>query len=170
MSLTGFYPGSFDPITNGHKDIIVRSIKFVDELIIGVGVHHGKTPYLSGEERVELIEVLAEELRQSTGKNIKVIQFSGLMVEAAVAYGATVIVRGLRDSADYAYEMQMSGMNKAMANGIETLLLPSSGEVRHIASKLVRQIETFGGDISKFVPPHVAEFLLTKKNWSAETD
>lgn len=168
MALTGFYPGSFDPITNGHLDIIERSLKFVDELVVGVGVHHGKTPYLTGEERVELIETLAADLRKSTGKSVKVIQFSGLMVEAATAYGAQVIVRGVRDSADYVYEMQMAGMNRAMADGLETLLLPSTGEVRHIAAKLVRQIETFGGDITSFVPPHVAQFLEAKKNWGSE--
>lgn len=167
MSLTGFYPGSFDPITNGHLDIIERSLHFIDELIIGVGVHHGKTPYLTGEERVELIETLAVDLRKTTGKTIKVIQFSGLMVEAATAYGAKVIVRGVRDSADYVYEMQMAGMNRAMSghgpDGLETLLLPSTGEVRHIAAKLVRQIEVFDGDITSFVPPHVAEYLEKKK-------
>lgn len=170
MALVGFYPGSFDPITNGHQDIISRAVKFVDDLIIGVGVHHGKTPYLTGEERVELIEVLAEEQRKISGKSIKVIQFSGLAVDAAVAYGATVIVRGLRDSADFAYEMQMAGMNRTMAGGIETILLPSTGEVRHIASSLVRQVEVFGGDISKFVPPHVAEFLEVKKNWDSDPE
>ncbi len=169
MSLTGFYPGSFDPITNGHLDIIERSLNFIDELIIGVGVHHGKTPYLTGEERVELIETLAVDLRKTSCKSIKVIQFSGLMVEAASAYGAKVIVRGVRDSADYVYEMQMAGMNRAMTEGLETLLLPSTGEVRHIAAKLVRQIEVFGGDITSFVPPHVAEFLEKKKNWSSDS-
>lgn len=165
MSLTGFYPGSFDPMTNGHVDIITRSLNFLDELIIGVGVHHAKAPYLTGEERAQLIEILAAELREKTGKPVKVIQFSGLAVDAAVAYGATVIVRGLRDSADFAYEMQMAGMNRAMANGIETLLLPSAGTVRHIAGQLVRQIEKFGGDYAQFVPPYVAEFLENKKNW-----
>lgn len=164
MSLKGFYPGSFDPLTKGHVDIISRSLAFVDELVIGVGVHHVKTGYLTGEERVRLLDVLADELHSSSGKSIKVIQFSGLAVDAAQAYGAGVIVRGLRDSADFAYEMQMAGMNRAMANGIETLLLPSNGEVRHIAAKLVRQIEQFGGDISPFVPPHVAAFLEEKKN------
>lgn len=163
MSLTGFYPGSFDPLTNGHVDIITRSLNIVDELIIGVGVHHVKSPYLSGEERVQLLEILADDLRQSQSKTVKVVQFSGLAVDAAVAYGAKVIVRGLRDSADFAYEMQMAGMNRAMANGIETLLLPSNGEVRHIAAKLVRQIEQLGGDFDKFVPPYVAAFLTDKQ-------
>lgn len=165
MSLIGFYPGSFDPMTNGHVDIIKRSLNFCDELIIGVGVHHVKSPYLTGDEKVELLEQFAEELRSDKSKPIKVVQFSGLAVDAAVAYGAKVIVRGLRDSADFAYEMQMAGMNRAMAGGIETLLLPSNGEVRHIAAKLVRQIEQFGGDFAKFVPPHVADFLENKKNW-----
>ncbi|GJM02134.1 MAG: phosphopantetheine adenylyltransferase [Rhodomicrobium sp.] len=164
MSVTGFYPGSFDPLTNGHVDIIGRALNIVDELIIGVGVHHVKSPYLSGEERVQLLETYADELRQKQAKDVKVIQFSGLAVDAAVAYGAKVLVRGLRDSADFAYEMQMAGMNRAMANGIETLLLPSNGEVRHIAAKLVRQIEQLGGDFHKFVPPHVANYLAEKKS------
>lgn len=163
MSLTGFYPGSFDPPTNGHLDIIVRSLKFVDELIIGVGVHHVKSPYLDGEERVKLLELLADELRETSSKSIKVVQFSGLAVDAARAYGATVIVRGLRDSSDFAYEMQMAGMNRAMADGIETLLLPSKGEVRHIAGNLVRQIERLGGDYQSFVPPQVAAYLEERK-------
>lgn len=164
MSLIGFYPGSFDPPTYGHVDIITRAVGFVDELVIGVGVHHAKTAYLTGEERVKLLDELRGEIESKVNKPIKVIQFSGLAVDAAQAYGAKVIVRGLRDSADFAYEMQMAGMNRSMANGIETLLLPSNGEVRHIASKLVRQIETFGGDISKFVPPYVADHLMSRKD------
>ena len=163
MSLIGFYPGSFDPLTNGHVDIISRALKFVDELVIGVGVHHAKTAYLSGEERVKLLDEFCEPLTAEQKKPIKVIQFSGLAVDAAQAYRAQVIVRGLRDSSDFSYEMQMAGMNKAMANGIETLLLPSTGEVRHIASKLVRQIESLGGDVSDFVPPHVVSYLQSRR-------
>lgn len=164
MSLVGFYPGSFDPLTNGHVDIISRSLNFVDELVIGVGVHHAKSAYLNGDERVQLLEDFCTPLKKKSDKPIKVIQFSGLAVDAAQAYGAKVIVRGLRDSADFAYEMQMAGMNRAMANGIETLLLPSTGEVRHIAAKFVRQIETFGGDIREFVPAHVADYLANRKD------
>ena len=164
MSLIGFYPGSFDPLTNGHVDIIERALKFVDELVIGVGVHHVKTAYLTGEERVALLDEQSRLLMEAQDKPIKVIQFSGLAVDAAQAYRAQVIVRGLRDSADFSYEMQMAGMNKGMANGIETVLLPSTGEVRHIASKLVRQIEGLGGDVSSFVPPHVLSFLQDRSN------
>ena len=168
MSLIGFYPGSFDPLTNGHGDIIRRALKFVDELVIGVGVHHVKTAYLSGEERVQLLGEYCEQLqgghdKACLDKPVKVVQFSGLAVDAAQAYRAQVIVRGLRDSADFSYEMQMAGMNEAMSDGIETLLLPSSGEVRHIASKLVRQIESLGGDVSAFVPPHVASYLQNRR-------
>lgn len=163
MSLIGFYPGSFDPLTNGHVDIIHRALTFVDELVIGVGVHHAKTAYLTGEERVQLLDEFCEALMAEQEKPIKVVQFSGLAVDAAQAYRAQVIVRGLRDSADFSYEMQMAGMNKAMANGIETLLLPSTGEVRHIASKLVRQIESLGGDVSAFVPSHVVSYLQSRR-------
>ena len=162
--MIGFYPGSFDPPTNGHVDIITRSLSFVDELVIGVGVHHAKSAYLDGEERVFLLDELAELIKKDNNKPIKIVQFSGLAVDAAAAYGASVIVRGLRDSADFAYEMQMAGMNRTMAGGIETLLLPSHGKVRHIASKFVRQIEHFGGDISEFVPRHVADYLIQRKN------
>lgn len=168
MSVIGFYPGSFDPLTNGHVDIISRALNFVDELIIGVGVHHVKSAYLTGEERVQLLDVLVNELIASTDKPVKVVQFSGLAVDAGQAYSASVIIRGLRDSADFAYEMQMAGMNKAMtnsaANGIETIFLPSDGAVRHIAAKLVRQIEQLGGDVTPFVPPYVATFLEKKKS------
>ncbi len=164
MSLIGFYPGSFDPLTNGHVDIITRALSFVDELVIGVGVHHVKTAYLNGDERVQMLNEFHENIKADTDKPIKIVQFSGLAVDAAQAYGAQVIVRGLRDSADFAYEMQMAGMNRSMANGIETLLLPSNGEVRHIASKFVRQIELFGGDISEFVPQHVAAHLKQRKD------
>jgi len=164
MSLIGFYPGSFDPPTKGHEDIIKRSLAFLDELIIAVGVHHVKSAYLTGEERVQLLNVMAEELQQTTKKPIKVVQFSSLAVDAAQAYGAKVMVRGLRDSADFSYEMQMAGMNRAMGNGIETVFLPSNGEVRHIAAKLVRQIEQFGGDITPFVPAYVEAHLREKND------
>ncbi len=164
MSLIGFYPGSFDPPTKGHQDIIQRSLMFLDELIVAVGVHHVKSAYLTGEERVQLLSVMTEELQETSKKPIKVVQFSSLAVDAAQAYGAKVMVRGLRDSADFSYEMQMAGMNRAMANGIETLLLPSNGDVRHIAAKLVRQIEQFGGDISPFVPAHVVDYLRAKND------
>ena len=163
MALVGFYSGSFDPVTKGHEDIIVRALGFLDELVIGVGVHHAKAAYLTGQERVDLLQPLAGQWQRTTGKSVKIVQFSGLAVDAAKENEAKVIIRGLRDSADFSYEMQMAGMNLAltqgMAQGIETIFLPSQGEVRHIAAKLVRQIEQLDGDITSFVSPHVASYL-----------
>ena len=162
MGLIGFYSGSFDPVTKGHEDIIERALGFLDELVIGVGVHHAKAAYLTGQERVDLLQPLADQWQKTTGKSVKIVQFSNLAVEAAKENKAKVIIRGLRDSADFSYEMQMAGMNLTMAQGLETIFLPSQGEVRHIAAKLVRQIEQLGGDISPFVSPHVYQFLRTK--------
>jgi len=162
MGLIGFYSGSFDPVTKGHEDIIERALGFLDELVIGVGVHHAKAAYLTGQERVDLLQPLADQWQKTTGKSVKIVQFSNLAVDAAKENKAKVIIRGLRDSADFSYEMQMAGMNLTMAQDLETIFLPSRGEVRHIAAKLVRQIEQLGGDISSFVSPHVYQFLRTK--------
>ncbi len=162
MGLIGFYSGSFDPVTKGHEDIIERALGFLDELVIGVGVHHAKAAYLTGQERVDLLQPLADQWQKTTGKSVKIVQFSNLAVEAAKENKAKVIIRGLRDSADFSYEMQMAGMNLTMAQDLETIFLPSRGEVRHIAAKLVRQIEQLGGDISSFVSPHVYQFLRTR--------
>ncbi len=166
MGLVGFYSGSFDPVTKGHEDIIVRALGFLDELVIGVGVHHAKAAYLTGQQRVDLLQPLVDQWQKTTGKSVKVVQFSGLVVEAAKDNNAKIIIRGLRDSADFSYEMQMAGMNLALtqeiSQGIETIFLPSQGEVRHIAAKLVRQIEQLGGDISSFVSPHVASYLANR--------
>ena len=162
MGLIGFYSGSFDPVTKGHEDIIERALGFLDELVIGVGVHHAKAAYLTGQERVDLLQPLADQWQKTTGKSVKIVQFSNLAVEAAKENKAEVIIRGLRDSVDFSYEMQMAGMNLTMAKDLETIFLPSRGEVRHIAAKLVRQIEQLGGDISSFVSPHVYQFLRTK--------
>jgi len=162
MGLIGFYSGSFDPVTKGHEDIIERALGFLDELVIGVGVHHAKAAYLTGQERVDLLQPLADQWQKTTGKSVKIVQFSNLAVDAAKENKAKVIIRGLRDSADFSYEMQMAGMNLTMAQDLETIFLPSRGEVRHLAAKLVRQIEQLGGDISSFVSPHVYQFLRTK--------
>ena len=153
MTNTGFYPGSFDPVTNGHLDIIQRALNLVDRLVIGVGVHHGKKPLFSAKERVALLEIGAGQ--------VEIVTFDNLTVNAARSIGASVIIRGLRDAGDLEYEMQMAGMNSAMAPDIETVFLASSPDVRHIAGNLVRQIASMGGDISKFVPasilPHIQQ-------------
>lgn len=162
MTRTGFYSGSFDPVTNGHMDVIVRALALVDELVIGIGVHHGKMPMFTADERVAMLEAETRPLTANGGRKIKVVTFSNLVVDAARQHGATIIVRGLRDGTDFDYEMQMAGMNGAMAQDIQTVFLAASPEVRHIAATLVRQIAAMGGDASGFVPAGVAQRLAVK--------
>ncbi|MDA7949403.1 MAG: pantetheine-phosphate adenylyltransferase [Hyphomicrobiaceae bacterium] len=159
MAQTGFYPGSFDPLTLGHMDIIVRAAKFLDRLVIAVGLHHGKKPLFSVEDRVDMIKAEVAALIAETGTDIEVQTFDKLTVDAARAVGANVIIRGLRDSGDFDYEMQMAGMNGTMAPDIETVFLASSPPVRHIAGTLVRQIASMGGEAGAFVPQSVATRL-----------
>ena len=151
----GYYPGSFDPVTNGHLDVIRRACALVDRLVLAMGVHHGKKPFLSSETRVELLQSVTAPCGKERGCEIIVETFDDLVVDAAVRSGATVLIRGLRDTTDYAYEMQMAGMNAELAPGLETVFLPASGSVRHIASSLVKQIAAMGGDVSGFVPAEV---------------
>ncbi|MCV6576928.1 MAG: pantetheine-phosphate adenylyltransferase [Cohaesibacter sp.] len=156
------YPGSFDPITLGHIDIVRRACHIVDKLVLAVGVHHGKKPFLSPQERFDLIGRVIGPIAEQTQTELDVISFDGLVVDAAKKVGAGLMIRGLRDGTDLDYEMQLAGMNEAMAPSVHTLYLPSSGEVRHIAASLVRQVATMGGDITPFVPPAVHE-AVTKK-------
>ena len=159
MTRTGIYTGSFDPITNGHVDIISRAARLVDRLVVAVGVHHGKTPMFSPEHRCALIDQVSAGPVAAAGRELVVTTFSGLAVEAAKAAEAGFIIRGLRDASDFDYEVQMAGMNGAMADDLETIFLPASADCRHIAASLVRQIAAMGGDVSPFVPPAVAEAL-----------
>jgi pantetheine-phosphate adenylyltransferase len=160
--LVGFYPGSFDPLTNGHLDVIERACKLVDRLVIGVGVNSTKTPLFSHEERVALLRAVVEPIAKRTGTPIDIVDFGGLMVQAARQNGAKLIIRGLRDTTDYNFEMQMVGMNEQMAPDLQTVFLPSNPHVRHISATLVRQIASMGGDISAFVPPTVLKALSNK--------
>lgn len=164
MKRIGFYSGSFDPVTLGHMDVILRSLKLVDTLVIGIGVHPGKAPLFSVEERIEMLESETAAVIKKAGlaARISVVTFSGLTVDAARDAGATVIFRGLRDSTDFDYEMQMSGMNGAMAKEIDTVFLPASPSVRHITATLVRQIAMMGGDVTEFVSRDVARRLKGK--------
>ncbi len=162
MARTGFYPGSFDPLTLGHMDIITRASRLVDRLVIGVGVHHGKKPLFTVEDRVDMLKVEAVLAGKKAGIEINVQTFDNLAVDAARDAGANVIVRGLRDSGDFDYETQMAAMNGQMAPDIETVFLASSPGVRHIASSLVRQIASMGGNASSFVPPSIAERLADR--------
>jgi pantetheine-phosphate adenylyltransferase len=162
MKRIGFYSGSFDPVTAGHMDVIARAARMVDVLVIGIGIHPGKTPMFSPEEKAEMLKSETAALAKSTGCRISSTTFDGLTVDAARSTGAQFIFRGLRDGTDLDYEMQMSGMNGAMAADIDTVFLPSSPGVRHIAASLVRQIAMMGGDISSFVSKDVAKRLKAK--------
>ncbi len=157
--LVGFYPGSFDPLTNGHLDVIERACKLVDDLTIGVGTHHSKKPLFSHEDRIALLRATLEPVGKRTETEIRVVEFGGLMVHAARENGAKLIIRGLRDTTDYNFEMQMVGMNSQMAPELQTVFLPSSPHVRHISATLVRQIAEMDGDIAAFVPRIVLEAL-----------
>jgi pantetheine-phosphate adenylyltransferase len=158
----GLYPGSFDPVTFGHVDIVRRAAQLVDRLIIAVGTHHDKHPLFSAEERVELAAEVLKPVAEEIGLGLDVTTYDSLTVEAAKKTYATVVIRGLRDAGDFDYEMQMAGMNAALAPGIETVFLASSPDTRHIAASLVRQIAAMGGDVSSFVPPVVASALKQK--------
>jgi pantetheine-phosphate adenylyltransferase len=166
MTRIALYTGSFDPLTNGHVDVIESAAGLCDELIVAIGVNPGKTPLFSVEERVELIEETCRGLFAARSCRLRVQTFSGLAVDAARAAGATLMVRGLRDGADFDYEIQMAGMNAAMAPEVKTVFFPASPVVRHITATLVRQIAGMGGDASYFVPGAVARALEAKRRCS----
>lgn len=160
MARTGFYPGSFDPVTFGHLDIIARAARLVDRLVLGVGVHHGKQALLSAEERMSLLAEVTKPIADHTGLKITMVTFDGLAVDAARREGAGMILRGLRDASDFDYEVQMGQMNGAMAPDIETVFLAASPATRMIASSLVKQIARMGGDVSLFVPEETLAAVL----------
>ncbi|MEF2550136.1 pantetheine-phosphate adenylyltransferase [Aurantimonas sp. A2-1-M11] len=154
-----FYPGSFDPMTNGHLDILKQAMAVFDDIVVGIGVHPGKVPMFSFEERARLI---ADCAGGASGAGLRVVAFDQLAVDAAVAAEASVIVRGLRDGSDLDYEMQMSGMNGVMRPDVTTVFFPASPATRPITATLVRQIARMGGDVSAFVPANVAEAIRGK--------
>ena len=162
----GLYPGTFDPITLGHIDIIRRASLLVDRLVIGVAINRDKAPLFNLEERVEMLEKDCADLSEQTGTEIIVHPFENLLINCAHEVGAQVIVRGLRAVADFEYEFQMVGMNRSLDNSIETVFLMAEAKHQAIASKLVKEIARLDGDISKFVTPHVANRLLNKLNMS----
>lgn len=162
MKRIGFTSGSFDPPTKGHLDVIARAARMVDRLVVGVGVHPGKVPMFTAEERIEMLEAETAPVAKSTGCKIKIVTFDTLTIDAARAEEATLIVRGLRDGTDFDYEMQMAGMNGRMAPDIDTIFLPASPEVRHVTGTLVRQIAIMGGPIADFVSAAVAKRLKAK--------
>ncbi len=160
---TAFYPGSFDPITNGHVDVLVQALNVASKVIVAIGIHPGKTPLFSFEEKGELIRQSLAEVLPERASDISVVSFDNLVVDAARAQGATLLIRGLRDGTDLDYEMQMAGMNRQMAPDIQTVFLPAGTASRPITATLVRQIAGMGGDVSAFVPAAVLKALQTKR-------
>jgi pantetheine-phosphate adenylyltransferase len=160
MTRTALFTGSFDPVTNGHLDVVRQAGRVADRIVIAIGVHSSKAPIFSAEERAELLRAVCGPVLQ--GKELEVVTFSDLAVEAARRHGASIIVRGLRDGTDFDYEIQMASMNAAMAPEVQTVFLPASPPVRPITATLVRQIAQMGGDVSAFVPDLVAERLGAK--------
>jgi pantetheine-phosphate adenylyltransferase len=155
----GLYPGTFDPITNGHLDIIGRAVKLVDRLVIGVAINEGKGPLFTLDERVEILKAETAHLQ---GAEIVVRPFESLLVHFAREIGASVIVRGLRAVADFEYEFQMTAMNQQLDRDIETVFLMADPRHQAIASRLVKEIAKLDGDITAFVPPQVASTLRAK--------
>ena len=154
-----FYPGSFDPITNGHMDVLVQALNVSAKVIVAIGVHPGKAPLFSFEERAELIRTSLAEILPHKAAGIDVVSFDNLVVDAARKHGASLLIRGLRDGTDLDYEMQMAGMNRQMAPDIQTVFLPAGTGSRPITATLVRQIAAMGGDVSAFVPMAVLDAL-----------
>jgi pantetheine-phosphate adenylyltransferase len=162
MARTALYAGSFDPVTNGHLDVVRHAVRLVDKLVLAVGVNPGKAPLFSAEERLAMLQEICAPLAREAKCDLACVTFSSLVVEAARKAGATILVRGLRDTTDFNYEMQMAGMNGAMAADIQTVFLPASPTARPITATLVRQIAGMGGDVSAFVPAGIAARLKKK--------
>lgn len=162
MTRTALYTGSFDPVTNGHVDVIRHACRMVDRLVIAIGVHPGKTPLFTADERADMLREVTGPIARIEQATFDVITFADLAVNAARRAGASIMIRGLRDGTDLDYEMQMAGMNDAMAPDIQTVFLPASARVRPVTATLVRQIAAMGGDISQFVPPEVEKRLRAR--------
>lgn len=162
MSRVAFYPGSFDPVTNGHLDVVRQACGLVDRLIVAIGIHPGKAPLFSTDERLEMVMEVFAPIAAKVGCKIECETFGDLTVTAAQRLGATVLIRGLRDGTDLDYEMQIAGMNQTMVPEVQTVFIPASATVRPITATLVRQIASMGGDVSPFVPTAVATRLKTK--------
>ena len=161
VSRVGVYPGSFDPVTNGHIDIISRARTLVDRLIVGVAVNTGKSPLFSYDERVEMLEAELSDLEDAAGlASIDVRPINGLLVAFAKECGAGVVVRGLRAVSDFEYEFQMAGMNARMEPDVETVFLMASERHTFISSRLVKEVALLGGDFSSFVPERVGRRLI----------
>ena len=158
----GLYPGSFDPFTNGHLDMLRASFRIVDRLVVAIGIHPAKAPLFTPQERAKMIQEVVEPIAKAAGVVLEIRTFSNLVTQFAADVGATLLIRGLRDGTDLDYEMQMAGMNASIAPGLQTVFLPASPEDRHVTATLVRQVAQMGGDVSPFVPPSVVARLAKK--------
>ncbi len=162
MARTAFYAGSFYPATNGHLDIIRQAVRLADRVVCAIGIHPGKTPLFSDEDRIAVLVAAAGAAVRNAKAEFACVTFDDLVVNAARRAGATLLIRGLRDGTDFDYEMQMAGMNAVMAPQVQTVFLPASPPVRHITATLVRQIAAMGGDVSAFVPGPVLPALQAR--------
>jgi pantetheine-phosphate adenylyltransferase len=162
MPRIALYPGSFDPVTNGHLDVVRHAVGLCDRLVVAIGVNPGKKPLFSIQERLDMVEAIFAPVASAAGCAFDCTTYDNLTVVAAQKNGATIMIRGLRDGTDLDYEMQLAGMNQAMAPEVQTVFVPASPEVRPITATLVRQIAVMGGDVSTFVPAAVAASLKTK--------
>ncbi|MBT6093249.1 MAG: pantetheine-phosphate adenylyltransferase [Rhodospirillaceae bacterium] len=149
------YPGTFDPVTNGHMDIIARGARLVDRLVVGVAVNIGKGPLFTLEERVEMLESEVADLENGTQTHISVVPFDNLLMDFVIGQGGNMVVRGLRAVSDFEYEFQMASMNARLNNTVETVFLMASERQQFIASRFVKEIAQLGGDISSFVSAQV---------------
>lgn len=162
MPRIALYAGSFDPVTNGHVDVVRQAARLADRLVLAVGIHPGKAPIFTPEERMAMLQETCSAVAREVKCELTCTTFGDLVVTAAKREGASILIRGLRDGTDFDYEMQMAGMNGSMAPDIQTVFLPASPAVRPITATLVRQISGMGGDVSPFVPPSVAARLKAK--------
>lgn len=162
MPRIGLFAGSFDPLTLGHLDVVRNAVRLVDRLVLAIGTHPGKTPLFSAEERLRMLQEICAPVAREAACELACTTFAGLVVAAARQAGASVLFRGVRDATDFDYEMQMAGMNAAMAPELQTVFVPATPAVRPITATLVRQIAAMGGDVSSFVPAPIADRLKSK--------
>ena len=162
MPRIALYAGSFDPVTNGHLDVVRHAVRLADKLVIAIGVHPGKAPLFSADERVAMLKEVGGPVAAEAGCEFACMTFGDLVIAAAKREGANLLIRGLRDGTDLDYEMQMAGMNEILAPQLQTVFLPASPAVRPITGTLVRQIAGMGGDVAAFVPAGVADRLKRK--------
>jgi len=162
MPRIALFPGSFDPVTNGHLDVVRQAARLADRLVLAIGTHPGKTPLFTADERLAMLKETCEPVARKAGCKLVCITFADLVVAAAQREEATLLIRGLRSAVDFEYEMEMAGMNGTMAPDLQTVFIPASPGARPITATLVRQIASMGGDVSAFVPASVAARLKKK--------